>query len=346
MVAKLAKAALALLQSEKGRKILKSIVIIALSPLILILIFIVSAGSGASEHNNHLIDVVFLNQEASTSAPPEHQQFIDNYKLTFSKIDSEIKNTELSQGQLDSVLIKSVLFVSYLESENNTALLTLDIPQYLVCFITTHEDGTTEPITSTDEALTNVSSFLNQDLTPKKEMIYEIYRVVLTGTHKDFDPYVPLASLLEDAYKVSKQSAYIGGTFVSPLEDDWRPYVTSEFGPRDPIHLPDGSVTSDFHSGIDFGRPLGTPLYAVGDGKIVLVRHTDVGLGFYVVIDHGGGIFTVYGHMSRISVSENQTVTQGQLIGEVGSTGYSTGAHLHFEVIVNRRHINPRLYLN
>lgn len=350
MGAKIAKVLLSLVQSKKGRNLLKSITIIALSPILLIMIFLISGADGASKHNNHLIDVVFMNHEISPSVPDEYRIFIENYKVTFQQIDDELATLEISDGRLDSTLIKSILFGATIDSDNNQFLTSLNISEYLKCFYIADKPSDESPpvhkaISSTDTVIHNASSYLKIDLESKTEAIYEIYHVALTGINKGLDTYVPMAILLEDAYIISEKTPYIGDDFRSPLEDDWKQYVTSEFGPREPIPLPDGSKTSNYHTGIDFGRPQGTPLLAVGDGKVVAVRYTDEGLGFFCVIDHGGGVFTVYAHMSRIHVTENQVLKQGQQIGEVGSTGYSTGAHLHFEVIVNRQYVNPRLHL-
>lgn len=367
MYGKLAKAALTLIQSKKGRKVFKTTLIIALSPLILILIFIVSGADGASKHNNELINVLFQDKAISSSVPYEYEQFLLNYKSAFTKIDDEISSLEMSSGQLDAVLIKSILFVAYLEEPTNYPVTQINTSEYVGLFYTKEEikiedesdvpdpskikqvesETTTvlTPIHSTESLIQKATDYLQKDIVSKKDMLYEIYNVALTGINKSLDEYISMAELLKDTYLTSEQSSYIGGDFESPLEDDWKQYVTSEFGPRDPITLPDGSVTASYHTGIDFGRPTGTPLLAVGDGTVVVVRYTDIGLGFFTVLDHGGGIFSVYGHMSRIHVTENQTVKQGQVIGEVGNTGYSTGDHLHFEVIANQNYVNPRNYL-
>ncbi|HKT85996.1 MAG TPA: M23 family metallopeptidase [Novosphingobium sp.] len=94
------------------------------------------------------------------------------------------------------------------------------------------------------------------------------------------------------------------------------------------------------HAGIDFGAPYGSPIYAAGDGLVTFAgRHG--GHGNYVRIDHGGGVGTGYGHMSRIAVSDGTRVRAGQVIGYVGSTGLSTGPHLHFEAYRDGRTVNP-----
>jgi murein DD-endopeptidase MepM/ murein hydrolase activator NlpD len=94
------------------------------------------------------------------------------------------------------------------------------------------------------------------------------------------------------------------------------------------------------HSGIDFAARYGSPIYAVTDGTVQFAgRHG--GHGNYVRLSHGGGLGTGYGHMSRIAVSNGQRVSRGQVIGYVGSTGLSTGPHLHYEMYRNGATVNP-----
>ena len=115
-------------------------------------------------------------------------------------------------------------------------------------------------------------------------------------------------------------------------------HITSPYGLR--RHPILGYVR--MHAGIDYGAPFGSPIYAVRDGVVTFSgRHG--GHGNYVRLDHGGGIGTGYGHMSRIAVSVGTRVHAGQVIGYVGSTGLSTGPHLHFEVYQNGHTVNPAL---
>ena len=97
------------------------------------------------------------------------------------------------------------------------------------------------------------------------------------------------------------------------------------------------------HNGQDIAAPRGTPIKAAGPGIVIEARWRG-GYGRMILIDHGGGISTLYGHCSRIRVKAGQKVQQGQIIGNVGSTGLSTGPHLHLEVRVNGRPRNPRPY--
>ena len=94
------------------------------------------------------------------------------------------------------------------------------------------------------------------------------------------------------------------------------------------------------HSGIDFAAPYGTPIYAVADGTVQMAGYNG-GYGRFVRLSHDGGLGSGYGHMSRIAVSNGQRVRRGQVIGYVGSTGLSTGPHLHYELYRNGRPVNP-----
>jgi murein DD-endopeptidase MepM/ murein hydrolase activator NlpD len=116
--------------------------------------------------------------------------------------------------------------------------------------------------------------------------------------------------------------------------------VTSEYGYR--IHPVYG--TRKLHSGLDISAPRGTPIAAATDG-VVLAAGVRGGYGNCVIIDHGDGVSTLYGHMSQISVSEGRTVKRGDTVGLVGATGTATGNHLHFEVRINGEATNPRSYL-
>jgi len=95
------------------------------------------------------------------------------------------------------------------------------------------------------------------------------------------------------------------------------------------------------HAGIDLAGPLGTPIYATADGAVVAAEYNNGGYGNLIKLDHGRGIETRYGHLSSIGVRPGQRVTRGQLIGRMGSTGRSTGSHLHYEVRLDGRAVNP-----
>lgn len=131
---------------------------------------------------------------------------------------------------------------------------------------------------------------------------------------------------------------YEGGMFCFPLADYVR--VSSDYGWR--IHPISGE--RKFHSGIDFAAVSGTAIYAVADGMVTTAGFNS-SMGNYVKIDHGNGLGTVYMHASALYVAAGQTVEAGDVIAAVGSTGDSTGPHLHFSVTVNGNYVSPWSYL-
>ncbi len=136
--------------------------------------------------------------------------------------------------------------------------------------------------------------------------------------------------------------SFIGGNWRWPLPGYYS--ITSPYGYR--VHPITGAYK--FHSGVDISgyKVYGAPIIASNTGTVSAVRYYSTGYGYYVMINHGGGWYTLYAHMSSIIVREGQTVTQGQTIGYVGSTGASTGAHLHFEIIKSGSTQNPLDYVS
>ena len=147
---------------------------------------------------------------------------------------------------------------------------------------------------------------------------------------------------------------------MSKLEDDMQAYeaVLRKRGYTPTIWPVDGKLEGgfggrrnpfggpgyEFHTGQDIEAPLGAPVVAGASGKISFVGWQN-GYGQLVVVDHGGGLTTRYGHLSHIDVNAGQQVSRGQLVGKVGSTGRSTGPHLHYEVRINEAPVNPLEYL-
>ncbi|MBR5316195.1 MAG: peptidoglycan DD-metalloendopeptidase family protein [Firmicutes bacterium] len=131
--------------------------------------------------------------------------------------------------------------------------------------------------------------------------------------------------------------SYDGGQFLWPCDSR---YITSEYGYR--IHPLTGIWTG--HTGIDIGCSMYAPIYAAESGTVILSQWYG-GYGYAVVIDHGGGISTLYGHNEELYVSVGQKVKRGDVIAGAGSTGWSTGPHLHFEVRVNGDYVDPMGYL-
>ena len=135
----------------------------------------------------------------------------------------------------------------------------------------------------------------------------------------------------------SGASAYSTGSFVFPVAS--YSYISSRFGQR--VHPITGVLKN--HNGMDIASNMGTSVYAADGGKVVLAEWYG-GYGNCIMIDHGNGYKTLYGHLSYIGVKSGQAVNQGDVIGQVGSTGNSTGPHLHFEVYLNGSRIDPEQF--
>jgi len=130
------------------------------------------------------------------------------------------------------------------------------------------------------------------------------------------------------------------GIFTWPLSISGT--LTSNYGYR--IHPISGK--RKMHTGLDIAAPAGTPVLAAESGTVIAVKNLSTGYGHHVIISHGSSIATLYAHMSSINVSVGQSVSRGQQIGGVGTTGASTGNHLHFEVRVNGSHVSPWGYVS
>ena len=124
---------------------------------------------------------------------------------------------------------------------------------------------------------------------------------------------------------------------IQPVSNKDLNRVASGFGYRiDPVYK-----TTKFHAGLDFSAPQGTPIYATADGTVTTAGNSGNGYGNHVIINHGYGYETLYGHMVRVKARNGQAVKRGEVIGWVGSTGKSTGPHCHYEVHKNGKEIDP-----
>jgi murein DD-endopeptidase MepM/ murein hydrolase activator NlpD len=155
------------------------------------------------------------------------------------------------------------------------------------------------------------------------------------------------AVLIAEANALAAEDAGIRGQLAA-AQSGTRDTVPSAQGliwpTSGPVTSPFGYRWGRLHAGIDIGAPYGAPIYAAASGTVVLAAWTG-GYGNYTCIDHGGGLATCYGHQSAYAVSAGASVSQGQVIGYVGNTGHSFGAHLHFEVRINGAPVDPLGYL-
>jgi murein DD-endopeptidase MepM/ murein hydrolase activator NlpD len=166
--------------------------------------------------------------------------------------------------------------------------------------------------------------------------------------------------LIQRAYQAAWSQAQVGaglamvtrtlpvGTTLPGLTLSWPiagAYITQPFGPSELLLEPPLGPYPHFHTGIDLAARIGTPVTAAAVGVVVAVANTQVGYGNYVIVAHGGGIMTLYGHLLETDVRVGDHVLRGQRVGLEGTSGMSTGPHLHFELRVNDQVTDPMPYL-
>lgn len=149
-----------------------------------------------------------------------------------------------------------------------------------------------------------------------------------------------LTSSIRNSGSSSSSSKYNGGIMAWPVPSCHT--VSSGYGGR--IHPTTGKYK--FHGGLDIPGSYGSAIIAANSGKVIWAGNRGDSYGNYVIIDHGGGVSTLYGHSSKVLVRTGQSVSRGQRIANVGSTGRSTGPHCHFEVRINGSRVNPNPYVN
>ena len=192
--------------------------------------------------------------------------------------------------------------------------------------------------------LTNQSSRYSEYLVELEKKLQQVPLGIPTNGHlssnfgKRVNP-IPSKKLLFASVKpigfssVEKDSA---GNIINKSANSAKLEVTQAPAEKDQMQ---------FHKGVDIAAPMGTDVYCAAQGKVIFAGQKS-GYGNCVIIEHGNGLATLYGHLSKILVDANQQVKIGDVIAKVGSTGRSTGPHLHYEVRKNNTPINPKLFLN
>jgi murein DD-endopeptidase MepM/ murein hydrolase activator NlpD len=164
-------------------------------------------------------------------------------------------------------------------------------------------------------------------------------RSTLTATREQEKNWIAEANAL------AAEDARVRGQLAASQSSDTTPSASGLIWPvNGPVTSPFGYRWGRLHAGIDIGVPYGTPIHAAAAGRVVIAGWVG-GYGNYTCIDHGGGLATCYGHQSSFAVGVGTSVGQGQVIGYVGNTGHSFGAHLHFEVRINGSPVDPLGYL-
>jgi murein DD-endopeptidase MepM/ murein hydrolase activator NlpD len=356
-VVAVAKAAAAVLENPKTRKALGAVLAGVMSPVILIVAVLCGVLSGAAQHNRDTAALVFSDAPLPAALPADYRAHIGKMRAAFAGIDGAVAalEAEAEGGGPDVIRIKAMFYALYFGGDPSAP----DPAAFTSAFVrweertrivtVSDETGTREteetyevpiPVSDMGEVCAALSSRMGIAVSREaKADGAEIYYLISGGAYaptygREFDDWLAGLPLSDEPF--------VGADgFCSPLGGDWRRTVTSEFGERrDPFT---GALRG--HTGLDMGAPLGTPVRAALSGTVRLVRYSAGGYGYHLMIDHGGGTATLYAHCSDITVNEGEYVNAGDIIAEVGSTGRSTGNHLHFEVIAGGTKQNPRNYL-
>ena len=291
---------------------------------------------------------------AAVSYTHLYRAYIEDMQASFALLDERIAeiNSMTEDGEsLDAIRVKAFFYALYFGAESPSSRAH---QQFVDCFVTYEER--TRPLDSTDsedesagepeeETYTvaipitdiatiwsNIQTALGETVTEEqRNNVDSIYNLVRYGSATGTEGWIPGAEV-----------PFIGADgFCSPVGSSWESRVTSEFGYRsDPF-----TGQTKGHTGIDIAVPTGTPVRAALPGVVTKATYNAGGYGYYVMIDHGNGMVTLYAHNSKLLVSVGDTVEAGDTVSLSGSTGRSTGPHLHFEVRVNGQRVNPRSYL-
>ncbi len=341
-LAKAAKIALQVLSNEKARKSVGWVIAAILSPLILVIIAFAVLLSGGSSSNKSAVELCF-NTDSLSSVSAEYKQGIQDMRSAFSSLDLEINKIEMENGSLDDLRIKAIFYALFYAHED---ISSLSKSKFVQCFYYTEER--TRTITTTND----LGEEVEQTQTYTVNLLYSDLLVVYSNISSTFSVEIT-DQIMTNATEIYYRQKYgsieelpsdvpfvgIDG-FVEPVAN-WKVSVSSEYGNR--IHPI--TFASHLHGGIDIAKPAGTQIFSVLDGVVKSAIYSDSGYGYHIIIDHGNGFTTLYAHCSSLLVTVGQEVKAGEKIALVGTTGSSTGNHLHFETIVNGEKVNPRAYL-
>ena len=344
----IAKAAAIILTDEKARKAVGWTLVAILSPLILLIAFLCALGSGATEHNITAVELCFYDTIGiPAETPEEYRLCIEAMRASFAQLDIAIaainENTE-EETSLDDIRVKAIFYALYFGAESHR-----DAQSFADCFVTWEERIRTVLVEGSDPPEETEETY--SVAIPIEDLGTVWQNIAAMGVA----PAAEQRSNADSIYNLIRYGAAGGGSgfagsdvpfigadgFCSPIGENWRNVVTSEFGyRRDPF-----TGERKGHSGMDLAVPTGTSVRAALPGTVTVSTYNQGGYGYYVMIDHGNGLATLYGHNSQLLARVGQTVEAGDVIALSGSTGRSTGPHLHFEVRINGERTNPRSYL-
>ena len=290
--------------------------------------------------NNNIITSQKCNYKINTKYKNIYKIITHYIVITFSfpalslTFHSELNDGKLIYGTVDKneeIFIKS----QYLNLKNNTNDLyqipTTSDGQFVIGI---PQDATELKLTIKTQINSKEKIF---SITPRKwkeEVVNGLPASKVTPSSENTDRINKENTLLRNARQNSKNNNF-PISWKRPISNFKR--ISSEFGSRRILN----GIKKQGHSGVDYAAPAGTPITSPADGKVVLTHPDMFYSGKTILIDHGYGVFSSYSHLNEINVKENQEGKQGELLGKVGTTGRSTGPHLHFTITWHGVRIDP-----
>ncbi len=263
----------------------------------------------------------------------ENVAFIDieslpEYKLCLLKRDNESNDDEIFEKVTSSGVTYYEYYAIVEDDEEKYYVATKEEAEEIIDELKEKNSTNIDDIAYTQIHSTELEDFTEVDTIVSK--LYEKPVVVATTTTTTTSGYSSYSGT-KIVSTAEASSTVLGIGLIKPISGT----ITSRFGTR----------SSGTHKGLDIAASTGTTIAAAASGTVIFSGWDTYGLGYCVRISHGNGVVTVYGHCSKLYVTTGETVEQGQAIAAVGSTGNSTGSHLHLEIRINGVAQNPELYL-
>ena len=279
--------------------------------------------------------------------------FKDRFRAMYINDNSSMLGLVLGSDSYYDYLTKTETAVR-IANHDKELMEDLSLKQAEVKVIQEELDATAKSLVETQASIEAKSEELDSILSKTNEQIYSLDKLEQQFINNEAQLQKQMKDMQAEIDEVFKQleeekkrlqiqnNEYVGGGFAYPIAKFNNRKITSYYGWR--------FGGKDFHTGIDIAGygVNGKPVHAANAGTVIFTKTTYVhgqGYGKYAIIDHGGNYSTLYGHMQKIVVQKGQKVNKGDVIGYVGSTGWSTGPHLHFEIRINNKHTDPMKFL-
>ena len=297
--------------------------------------------------DNKQIEINITNDELDKAKAKEEKQYNDmklRIKFFYEKGETSLLENILTGDNLEDILTRAEYIQSITDYDRKKLNELVEIKNSIIIFENQLENEKSELLLLKETEISqkeNIEKLIEEktkELEDTKSKINTSQAELKKLREEEKKQEAEILAIERAILARGNSQRILSGGLIWPCPDSKR--ITSGFGNRK-------SPTkggSTFHQGIDIGAPVGTTVLAAAAGEVVISKYS-YSAGNYIMIEHGSGIFTVYMHLSKRGVEVGKEVSQGQKIGEVGSTGYSTGPHLHFGIRKNGNYVNPLTFV-